>query len=285
MLQHYTELILRLERDSKHADKRALRDWLDLFTHRLLSFFYRAWEKYRFFIPYERRRWAEHPPDPFTHALLSLSGLGLGTLRNRIRVSHLVDDRGVLQSQALARVEDLSILHYAGLLARRPRNAAGLAAMLTDYFAAPVEVRQFQGQWLTAHDPADQNAHGHARRQLPAGRQRGDRRRASVGRGEGKIRLRIGPLRATPNSSNSCPTAPPRAEQAFFLLSHLTRLYIGPTARVRPCSFCCGRKTCPSASSAPATAPARTPRLEHLAPLPRQNRLRPMMRCSKPRSL
>lgn len=226
MPRHYTELILRLERDSKHPDKRALRDWLDLFTHRLLSFFYRAWEKYRFYIPYERRRWAEHPPDPFTHALLSLSGLGLGTLRNRIRVSHVVEDRGVPESQALARVEDLSILHYAGLLARRPRNAAGLAAMLSDYFAAPVEVRQFQGQWL-ALDPADQTALG-----TPGGNcLLGD----NVVIGErvwdvaGKIRLRIGPLRYA-QFVEFLPdrTAAPRSK-AFFLLSHLTRLYIGPT--------------------------------------------------------
>src|SRR5262249_34475701 len=40
--RHYTELLLRLEREAKGPEKRALRDWLDLFNHRLLSLFYRA---------------------------------------------------------------------------------------------------------------------------------------------------------------------------------------------------------------------------------------------------
>ena len=86
MPRHYTELLLRIQRDVKHGEKFALRDWFDLFTHRMLSLFYRAWEKYRFYISYERGEYLQHPPDPFTHALLSLSGLGLATLRSRIRV-------------------------------------------------------------------------------------------------------------------------------------------------------------------------------------------------------
>src|SRR5262249_9540637 len=33
--QHYTELLMRLEREAKGPEKRALRAWLDLFNHRL----------------------------------------------------------------------------------------------------------------------------------------------------------------------------------------------------------------------------------------------------------
>src|SRR5437016_2573545 len=45
--RHYTDLLLRLEA-SKGPERAVLRDWLDLFTHRLVSLFVRAWEKYRF---------------------------------------------------------------------------------------------------------------------------------------------------------------------------------------------------------------------------------------------
>ena len=46
----YTTLILSRLRS---GDK-TLRDFLDLFHHRMLSFFYQAWEKYRFAVSYDR---------------------------------------------------------------------------------------------------------------------------------------------------------------------------------------------------------------------------------------
>jgi predicted component of type VI protein secretion system len=42
----------------------------------------------------------------------------------------------------------LAALYYGGLLAQRPRCALNLQALLHDYFQLPVEVLQFQGQWL-----------------------------------------------------------------------------------------------------------------------------------------
>src|SRR5260221_7797947 len=262
--RHYTEALLRMQRDAKHPEKFALRDWLDLFTHRMLSLFLRAWEKYRFYIPYERGQSAEHPPDPFTHCLLSLAGLGMGSLRNRIRV--LAPDRGLSpfappeaksaegngsvrlappdrglspfaesaqqtgtvpfvpsdsKEQALARVEDAAILHYAGLLARRPRTAAGLSAVLADYFQAPVEVRQFHGQWLQL-EPPDQSQLGcelgHCR--LGEDMVIGER----IWDVEGHIRIRLGAL----DYKQFVDFLPYRAavteSKAVFLLSHLTRL-------------------------------------------------------------
>lgn len=244
--RHYTDLLLRIRRDSKHAEKHALRDWFDLFTHRMLSLFFRAWEKYRFYIPFERGESKRHPPDPFTHCLLGLTGLGMASLRNRIRVS--AADRGegttveVKDAEAaspptpsptadtpdntLARVEDMAILHYAGLLARRPRTSAGLAAVLADYFQVPVQVRQFHGQWIQL-EPPDQSQlgcdTGHCR--LGEDMVIGER----IWDVEGHILIRLGPLDYDQFIEFLPYRAPVSESKAFFLLSHLTRLFIGPT--------------------------------------------------------
>ena len=110
----------------------ALRDFLDLFHHRIISLFYRAWEKYRFPVAYER---VERTPEPatedlFTHCLYCLVGLGTGGLRGRMEF------------------DDEAFLFYGGHFAHWPRSAVSLERMLADYFELPVEVRQFQGQWL-----------------------------------------------------------------------------------------------------------------------------------------
>jgi type VI secretion system protein ImpH len=84
---HYTDLLLRLAREAKGPEKRALADWLDLFNHRLIALFYRAWEKYRFRLAYERGEASRAEPDAFTLCLFSLIGLGTPGLRGRLRVS------------------------------------------------------------------------------------------------------------------------------------------------------------------------------------------------------
>src|SRR5438067_3366749 len=71
---HYTHLLMRLAREGRGSERTALRDWLDLFNHRAVSLFFRAWEKYRFPVPYFRHargRRARAPgrgtePDAFT---------------------------------------------------------------------------------------------------------------------------------------------------------------------------------------------------------------------------
>ena len=52
--QHYTALLIERVRGKDFA----LRDFLDMFNHRALSHFYRAWRKYRFPFAYEDRRWS-----------------------------------------------------------------------------------------------------------------------------------------------------------------------------------------------------------------------------------
>lgn len=227
--RHYTELLLRLRKEGRFAEKDALRDWLDLFNHRLISLFYRAWEKYRFYIPYERKDYSLLAPDTFTQCLLSLVGLGLPALRNRLTLTVLRDAPSQAQDgppeQLLGKVEDLSVLHYAGLFAHRPRTAVGLEAILNDYFQAPIRVRQFQGQWLK-FEPSNQTRLGKedGNSKLGADLVIGER----VWDVQGKIRICVGPLRYEQFLEFLPDRAPVAQRKAFFLLVHLVRLYVGP---------------------------------------------------------
>ncbi len=126
--QHYTETLLVAHRDKKTA----LRAFLDIFNHRTLSHFYRAWRKYRLPVGYEQavaRGWPGD--DPISRALLALVGLGTPHLRERMGVP------------------DATILHYAGHFAHGTRPAGVLEDIVADLFGLPVSVIQFRGRWLT----------------------------------------------------------------------------------------------------------------------------------------
>jgi type VI secretion system protein ImpH len=120
----YTELIV--ERAQKKDN--ALRDFFDLFNHRLISFFYRAWEKYHFFVSYELGE-----PDSVTPLMMNLLGLGTEGLAKR----QLVPDQ--------------ALIFYSGLLTQKPRCAQNLKQLLTDYFHVKVEIDQFVGTWVPLH--------------------------------------------------------------------------------------------------------------------------------------
>jgi len=123
---HYTEMLLERVRRRDYT----LRDFFDLFNHRLISFLYRAWEKYRVPVAYERAVLQRQEYDRFSLHLFDLMGMGTGGLRGR------------------QQVEDKALLFYTGLLAQQPRSASALAGILQDYFGVPVAVEQCLGQWL-----------------------------------------------------------------------------------------------------------------------------------------
>jgi type VI secretion system protein ImpH len=217
--RHYTELLLRLDREARGPERHALRAWLDLFNHRLVSLFYRAWEKYRFPLAYERGETFGAEPDPFTRCLFSFVGLGMRPLRGRLRVEKVVGEE---RPDVLARIDDLALLHYSGLLAQRHRPAVGLRALLADYFGLPLEVQQFRGQWLRL-DASNRSRLGGANALLGVNLVAGER----VWDVQSKVRLRLGALRR-PRFDSFLPDRAPVAERkAFFLLCHLTRLYLG----------------------------------------------------------
>jgi type VI secretion system protein ImpH len=117
---YYTELVMSRIRENDTT----LRDFFDVFNHRITSLFYRAWKKYRFTVGYEQGE-----RDRFSSRLLHLIGLGTPGLQNRLPV---LDD---------------SLIYYSGLLVALPRSAAALQQLLEDYFDVPVEVEQFAGSW------------------------------------------------------------------------------------------------------------------------------------------
>jgi type VI secretion system protein ImpH len=123
---YYTEMIIERLR---HKDT-ALRDFFDIFNHRMVSLFYQAWEKYRFTVAYERGE-----RDRFSHHLMDLIGMGTPGLENRLAV------------------RDDSLLFYSGLLSLHPRSAGALRTILWDYFDVPVEVEQFVGAWHALDEP------------------------------------------------------------------------------------------------------------------------------------
>jgi type VI secretion system protein ImpH len=223
--RHYTEMLVRIEKEARTQEKHALRDWFDLFNHRLISLFFRAWEKYRFWIPYLRKEYERLEPDPFTLCLFSFIGMGVPPLRNRLRVSLWEDHRDQGEERVLARIEDLALLHYSGLLSHRPRCAIALEALLQDYFDLPIEVQQFRGQWLRL-EPGNQSSltpEG-SNNLLGVNLVAGER----VWDVQSKIRVRLGPLGYGQFLEFLPDRAPVPGRKAFFLLNHLARLYLGP---------------------------------------------------------
>lgn len=149
----------------------ALRDFLDLFNHRLISILTRARRRYR-----PARTWKAPEEGPFARAGFALLGLGTGGLAGRMAVP------------------DRALLSYAGLLAQQPRSQIGLEILLAQYFEVPVAVHPFAGRWLTL-DPEEQTAIGlSGRNQVLGGIAGGAVLGARVWDQESGFELRLGPL-------------------------------------------------------------------------------------------
>jgi type VI secretion system protein ImpH len=244
---HYTEFIINprladdVADDSGREERTALREWLDLFNHRLTTLFYRTWEKYRPAIPLARylrtRELAGAPvtadalrqtvvrqaqraePDTFTKCLFGLVGLGVPRMRGRLRVAAAPD---VPPRQV---IDDLAVLYYGGLFAQRPRNAAALASLVGDYFGFAVRVIQFSGQWLAIPKSQQSEMTEGGRCTLGRDAVAGERVWDVVS----CFRLRIGPLRLE-RYLELLPDRDPHEwrRKTFFLLCQLVRLYVGP---------------------------------------------------------
>jgi type VI secretion system protein ImpH len=129
---HYTQLLIDRVREKDFG----FRDFLDLFNHRAIEQFYRAWEKCHFYVGYElSARSGAQQPDRFTQALFSVIGMGTAGLRGR----QVVPDEG--------------LLFYSGHFSHRPRSATRVWG-IEHKFRVRVEVaRHSQFQELMPDGP------------------------------------------------------------------------------------------------------------------------------------
>jgi type VI secretion system protein ImpH len=161
---HITEYARERLRQSPHDP--TLSRFLDLFHHRFLLLFYRAWAQAQ---PHVNR---DRPSqDRFAAYIGAFSGLAPAAFRDRDSVP------------------DLAKFFHAGILARHVRSPEGLAAILQHFFSIPVRIEQFVGQWLLV-DERDRTLLGRAGGALGLGAILGK----SVWDRQYKFRIHLGPL-------------------------------------------------------------------------------------------
>ncbi len=140
--------------------------FLDIFHHRFLALFYRAWAQAQPHVQLDRPG-----EDTFARYVGSFFGVASQPFRQRDRVA------------------DLAKFFHAGLLARQVRNAEGLTAILRHFFQVPVRVQEFVGQWLVL-GPRERTYLGREGATLGTGAVVGGR----VWDRQSKFRLVLGPL-------------------------------------------------------------------------------------------
>ena len=132
---HLTEYVR--ERLRFRNDPTAAR-FLDIFHHRLLSLFYRAWAQSQPAVQHDRP--AE---DRFAAWLGATFGLGA-------------------EVRTQGRLPEAARLFQAGLLGSRSRHPEGLTKILSQFFEVPVRIEPYIAHWM-AIDPGDLTRLGHAR--------------------------------------------------------------------------------------------------------------------------
>lgn len=157
----FTEYIR--DRIRNHRDHTAA-DFVGMFVHRMTTLLYRAWVTGQPAASFDREE------DEFSDKVDAIAGY-----------------RGHSFAGADL-MPDLTKRHFAAHLAHRTRNPEGLAAILSAFFAAPVEIEDFVGSWQRL-EPSDRwqlGANGHLGDTTVAGE--------SCWTRSDKFRIRIGPV-------------------------------------------------------------------------------------------
>jgi type VI secretion system protein ImpH len=97
----------------------------DIFHHRMASLLFRAWAASEPTVSHDRPG-----DDAFAAQIGALAGYGMPELRGRDGMP------------------DLAKLHFAGRIGSHTRNAEGLRAILSGFFAMPVDIQEFDPKWV-----------------------------------------------------------------------------------------------------------------------------------------
>ncbi len=119
---HFTEYVVDR---AKHGGDRTLRDFINVFQHRLLSMYWRAISSAQPVVQLDRPE-----DDRFATYYSSLAGLQS------------------LESDALDPRIPRARRHWVSHFARPVRNTEGLEAILSGFFETPVCVEEFVGDWV-----------------------------------------------------------------------------------------------------------------------------------------
>lgn len=109
----------------RHSGDPTLTAFLNIFNHRILVLFQRAWSMARPTVALDRSE--QNAFDAYAGALM---GIGLPELQHR------------------SSVHDHAKFYYLGRLSPAVKNAEGLRAILNDYFGYPTQIEEFVGEWL-----------------------------------------------------------------------------------------------------------------------------------------
>ena len=184
---HFTEALLPEQEDDERV-----REFIDLFHHRILSLLYRVWKKYRYYVTFRT-----DGSDAISQIIRGLLGVGTPRLDESLRLN------------------PVRLFRYVGLLSQRPRSAAGLLGELRDFFKEiDFDLAPCVGRWLWIQ-PNDRNALGVEKCALGQDFLLGQR----IFDRSGKFRVKVGPV-GFDDYARFLPTGDAAAE-----LSELVRFY------------------------------------------------------------
>ncbi|MEM7755079.1 MAG: type VI secretion system baseplate subunit TssG [Planctomycetota bacterium] len=124
---HVTEYARDRERDARDD---TIRRFFDVFQHRAVSLFYRAWAVNRPTAQRDRVARDGEAADRFGYYVASIAGLASDSVRGRDAVP------------------DHAKWHFAGRLANQTRPPESIAAIVEDDFGIACEVEEFVGTWM-----------------------------------------------------------------------------------------------------------------------------------------